>query len=505
MKTMICSALLALALAVPAFAELSDEYANWAEGPVKWLLTDEELTEWNSISTDAEAQEFIDLFWARRDPTPGTPLNEMKAGFEQRVEIADQRFTSGKIRGAMSDRGGVFLLLGGPHRIGRTSNAPQSTHQSGLAGGVDNARGAKAPTEIWFYEKEQRPPFADDIDFDVSFIDYYGNNDYKMVMGGKRGISELMKTARTYYIAQPDLETAPDYTMAAAAAPSVGAVVVEEVSTEFENAYLKSLYEEFKRNAIAEEDDLHVTYGEYITPGGRYYVPVQLYIPGNAGLDTSGELTFFGVVEKADGEIVAVYEEPVTLLASNADAYYDKSLMLQPGDYVGTFGLARDNEPIAIAKAELALEGLTETDPSISALILSNNIFALTEAQEATDPYAFGGLKVVPKGDATFASQEELWYFFELRNPGLSEEGTPKIRVKLEVEGEKADGTPVKMSAPMMEVNAEPVRDTPGHYMVGSSFPAGAFPPGSYTLKARIFDSVSKQTWNLEKPFNIFE
>ncbi len=505
MKKVFFGALIALALAAPTYAALSEQYKDWHEGPVKWLLTDQEMKEYKSIKTDEEAQNFIDLFWARRDPTPGTPINEMKLGFEQRVEIANERWASGKTAGALTDRGRVFLLLGAPNRLGRTSNAPESTHQSGMSSNaIDNARGTKAPTEVWYYEKENRPAVGGDIDFDVSFIDYYGNNDWKMVMTGKRGVNDLLLKARDYFIAQPGLEMVPDYSMTATT-PVVNNVEVEEVATEFTNDYLKSLYDDFKRQAIAAEDDLHLTYGEYVTPAGQYFVPVQLYIPGNAGIDTSGELTFFGVVEKADGEIVAVYEEPVTLLASNADSYYDMSLMLQPGEYVGTFGLARDNKAVAIAKTDLALEGLDETEASVSDLILSNNIFALTEAQAATDPYAFGGLKVVPKGDATFGAQEELWYFFEARNPGLNEEGKPQFRVKLDVEGKKADGSAVKMGAPMMEVNAEPVKDTEGHFMVGSSFPAGAFPPGNYTLKAKIFDSVAKQTWNIEKEFRIVE
>lgn len=502
MRKTICSALVVLGLAVPAFGELSAQYKDWAEGPVKWLMTDGEVFEWKAIDSDEQAQQFIDLFWARRDPTPGTPLNEMKQGFDQRVEIADQRFTSGKTKGSLTDRGRVLILLGAPKRIGRTSNAPQSTHQSGVSSGiVNNARGEKAPSEVWFYEKDFRPPVAGDLDFDVTFIDYYGTNDYEMVVAGKRGVNDLLLKAKDYFIAQPELETVPDYTMAGAP----GMIETEPVKTEFESNALKSAYEEFRASEQAAQDDLHLTYGEFITPTGQYFVPVQLYVPGAAEIDATGELTFFGVIEKDDGEVVAVYEEPATLYASNADSYFDKSLMLEPGDYVGTFGLARGEEPIAITSAEMSLEGLEEGETSVSDLIVSNNIFALSEAQEATDPYAFGGLKVVPKGDHTFTAEDEMWYFFEMRNPGLDETGQPKVRVKLDVEGEKSDGQPVKMSAPMMEVNAQPVKDTEGHYMVGSSFPAGAFPPGSYVLKARIFDANAKTTWNLETDFTVVE
>lgn len=500
MKTTICGALIALGLAFPIFAQLSPEYEEWPQGPVKWLMTDEELSEWEAVATDAEAQELIDLFWARRDPTPGTPVNEIRQGFEQRVEIADQTFKSGRTRGALTDRGRVFLLLGGPTRIERTSDAPDSG-----VGTAADPTAMTSGTEVWIYEGEHRPRAADDADFRVTFTDRSGNNDHRLARGGESGVNDLLLATREVFITQPDLESVPDYATASNAAPTVDVVEVEEISTEFRNETLEAIYAEFRRAAIPAEDDLHVTYGEYLTPDGDYYVPVQLYVPAGAGIDTSGELTFFGVIENKDGEIVAVYEEPATLVTSNRDAYYERSLMLQPGEYVGTFGLVRDDKPVALTSTELDLEPLSETDPSVSRLILSNNIFPLSAAQAETDPFAFGGLKVVPKGDVTFQSEDELWYFAELRNLRLTNEGVPKVRVKLDVVGERADGKPVKMAAPMMEVNAEPVKDTPGRYMVGSSFPSGAFPPGSYTLHARFVDAVSGQTWNREQQFTIVE
>lgn len=504
MRRIICGALVALSLAVPMFADLSQQYAKWAEGPVKWLMTDEELKEWKTIRTDAAAREFVDLFWARRDPTPATPVNELKLGFEQGVEVADQRFTVARIPGSLTDRGRVLLLLGSPYRLGRTSLAPQSTHQSGVSSGIaDTARGEGAPAEVWYYEKQNLPAVAGGIDFDVTFVDEYGTNDYKLVMGGRRGVNDLLLKAKSSFIFQPDLKTVPEYSETAPA--EVFSVQVEEVSTEFESEYLRAAYEQFKRAAKTSDGELHVTYGEFITPSGRYYVPVQLYVPGSAGLDTSGELTFFGVVEKEDGEIVAVYEEPVTLLGSRNDAYYDRSLMLEPDEYVGTFGLARNGETIAIAKTDLLLEGLASGEPSISRLILSSNIFPLSEPQDFTDPYAFGGLKVVPKGNAIFGPREEIWYFFEVRNPGLNEAGEPTIRLKLEVAGEKADGRPVVMTAPMTEAPVQAVKDTEGHYMVGSSFPAGSIDPGTYTLKAQVFDANAKRTWHLAQDFVVVE
>src|SRR2546428_1836028 len=84
-----------------AISQLSYRYSDWGDGPAKHLMTKEEMKQWKAIRTDHEAEAFIDLFWARRDPTPDTPRNELREAFEQRVAFADQQFTSHRVRGSM--------------------------------------------------------------------------------------------------------------------------------------------------------------------------------------------------------------------------------------------------------------------------------------------------------------------------------------------------------------------------------------------------------------------
>ena len=57
-----------------AFAALSSEMQEWGKGPVSLYMSKEETAKWKTLKTDAEAKMFVDLFWARRDPTPGTTI-----------------------------------------------------------------------------------------------------------------------------------------------------------------------------------------------------------------------------------------------------------------------------------------------------------------------------------------------------------------------------------------------------------------------------------------------
>src|SRR3954469_12226370 len=92
---------LAAAVATSTFAALSPAKADWGKGPAQWIMTAEEKTAWKALQTDADADAFIALFWARRDPTPATPRNEFREEFEARTKSADDNFGHGRVRGSM--------------------------------------------------------------------------------------------------------------------------------------------------------------------------------------------------------------------------------------------------------------------------------------------------------------------------------------------------------------------------------------------------------------------
>ena len=83
----VCFAL-SICLAPIADAQLSDTYADWADGPEGFLLTKKEKKAWKKIASDAEAERFIELFWARRNPEPTSPYNAFRADFEAKVQFA---------------------------------------------------------------------------------------------------------------------------------------------------------------------------------------------------------------------------------------------------------------------------------------------------------------------------------------------------------------------------------------------------------------------------------
>src|SRR5688500_13404899 len=101
LRSVIVCLLATMSVAANLAADLSKNLVDWGKGPAQHFMTKAEISEWKSIKTDAEAQAFVDRFWARRDPTPATAANEFKEAFDQRVKFADDRYTAGRIKGSM--------------------------------------------------------------------------------------------------------------------------------------------------------------------------------------------------------------------------------------------------------------------------------------------------------------------------------------------------------------------------------------------------------------------
>ena len=507
------AALFVAAFAAGAFAALSDANTQFGNGPAKFLMTKEEAAEWKTISTDAAAEQFINRFWARRDPTPGTPANEFRGEFEARVKYADDHFPEGRTRGSLTDRGRVFLIMGSPTMVRRVTAATNSLGEApSAAGGIavpqQQAQGQDR-NQIWIYEQAKTKAPLPEPSVNVAFIDQYGNDVWRLDRTPGVDIPLMLQKAAAALITNPNA-TGATATQAAApqmatpAAPPAVATGPAPVGA-FKTESLKTAVDQFKTTKDNPYKGVGFSYGEFITPTGTYFVPVQIAIPSGGTVTKDSPVTFFGEVDDATGKPVSIIEEPVKLLESKGDLVYDKTLKLDPGTYNATFGLAdATGKPISMISSAMTLKGLDKAAASVSDLILSNNIYPLTAAQLPTDPYAFGGMKVVPKSDRAFTSKDELWYFFELRNPGI-DAGTnaPKVQMKLSLTGKTTAGKDVHMENPLADAETIELKGVPGHFGIGQALPLESFKPGDYVMKIKVIDLVNKQTYNLEQPFKV--
>jgi GWxTD domain-containing protein len=105
-----------IAQARPESAPLPTPYEKWLSEDVAYIVTKEEREAFQRLTTDAEREHFIEQFWQRRDPTPGTPENEFKEEYYRRVAFANDHFRS-SVPGWKTDRGRVYIVYGPPDEI----------------------------------------------------------------------------------------------------------------------------------------------------------------------------------------------------------------------------------------------------------------------------------------------------------------------------------------------------------------------------------------------------
>ena len=95
---------------------LGPEYSGWLVGPIARLATPEEIEAFQAITTDEQAQAFVEAFWAKRTGVGDQFGNTVRQVFEKRAAEADRSFTESGYRGRRTDRGAVYILYGPPRK-----------------------------------------------------------------------------------------------------------------------------------------------------------------------------------------------------------------------------------------------------------------------------------------------------------------------------------------------------------------------------------------------------
>lgn len=105
------------------------DYDAWLTQDVGYIVTDNERFAFLRLQTDEERRQFIEQFWLRRDPTPGTPENEFRTEHYRRLAYANVHFGAAGKAGAVTDRGRVYILYGPPDSESRQAGKVRWTYR----------------------------------------------------------------------------------------------------------------------------------------------------------------------------------------------------------------------------------------------------------------------------------------------------------------------------------------------------------------------------------------
>ena len=507
-RSLLIAVVFVAASAVSGFAAPSPAKADWAKGPVQYFMTADEKAAWKAVQNDADADAFIELFWARRDPTPTTPRNEFREEFDARVKLADDLFTHGRTHGSMTDPGRIVILFGPPcPQCAKKTTKPgnsQANRNDMRNSEIGSANSSSGSADLTFtYEADAAQKLFGLPRFVVTFHDQYNDGTFRLSTPLVDPTSAMAQRMIASLITQPALTKAPTFqpagTVAVAKLPPAAVAGIKTPA--LEAAVVEA------KGGKANNHGAALAYAELVSPAGESFVPVVVYVPFSAGIAADGADTIFGAVEDASGTRVTMFEEPAKLTASRTDFFVDKTLALPPGKYTAIIGLAKGGQPVLMTTGPLEVAGPSKDTVGTSRLILSDNVYELGTAEPPKAPFAFGKLKIVPKGNLVFKNSDELNYFVEVNNPGIdAATNLPKLQYKLDLTGGPDKKT---ISAPLTDAAALPLTGAPGpgHFAIISAIPLAevkpALKPGDYTLKMKIVDTVSKQSYTVEQSFKV--
>ncbi|MCU0291808.1 MAG: GWxTD domain-containing protein [Thermoanaerobaculaceae bacterium] len=461
-------ALLALAIAIPAAAQLSQQHAGWPSSAVGFILTDEEKAEFGRLTSDAQAEAFIEIFWARRDPNQKTSFNEFKADFEAKVAAADKHFswttgTGEQKLGSLSDRGKVLILMGVPSKPIEKAPPASGDERSELM-----QRGA---SERWsFMKPTAKPGSVKDDDFvTFTFVETHPDaKDYlfdKMERKNKASLKVLAERPKQFVVNKINsVVEIPRLLIDGTPAATVEQLAILDAEP-------KPWPEGAAALAVAgvQSETLHPLW-------------VHLQIPDaiDAVDQAIGRAT-----RKSDGKVIGTFQTPIVAISLAGARGYELSLPVEVGEYKVDVALLRAGMPVAVRSFDAV------SDPSSAEGTYLSAMYTGDPHQETTfklgDPFNIGGWRITPRADGVYKPSEQLAYFAYVIKPGLGEQGLPKIAfgMKLTVNGKDAGKRP---PAP---VQVSKIAEN--FYMFGQNLPLSAFTkPGTYELELTLVDQITK-------------
>ena len=163
-------------------------------------------------------------------------------------------------------------------------------------------------------------------------------------------------------------------------------------------------------------------------------------------------------------------------------------------------------------KRVVSVPDLWSDNLAMSSVILIDRIESLSAPlppdQQLANPYVLGGTtRLVPRGDRTFLTTEELSTFFLIYNAGLTSDGLPDVTVEFNFHTTGPEGEFFNTSG-TQTFDAQTLPDdfdyAGGHQLQGGQVvPLGSFPEAAYRLEITITDRTNNATLTRNVEFSV--
>jgi len=497
--------------------ELAKVYKKWLDEDVRYIITDEEKTAFKQLSNDEERDNFIEAFWARRDPTPDTVENEYKEEHYRRIAYANEHFAAG-IPGWRTDRGRMYVMYGPAdeiesHPSGGTYNRPEEE-----GGGTTSTY----PFETWRYR------YLEGVgqEIIIEFVDTCMCGDYHMTIdrSEKDALKNVPGAGLTLY-EQMGLASKTDrFTNSGLEQLGSGPFNQNQQSKQFDRL---ETFAKLNRPPAIKFKDLEEVVSSKIrynllpfevradfvrVTGDTVLVPIMVQVKKkdvtyvNKDGVQRGTLNVFGRVTTLTGRIAQTFEEtvqddqPAELLPKvleSSDVYW-KALPLRPGRYRFDVVVKDVNgDRMGTWSRGIVVPDLSDDKGlTSSTLILADVMEKVPSKSIGTGMFVIGSTKVRPRMDgadgspAKFTRAQKLNFWMQVYNLGVGEQSK---KSSAQIEYDIVNSATKKPVVHAVE-NSDQLGNTGDQLTVEKSMSLASLEPGTYELTVKVNDNISKQT-----------
>jgi GWxTD domain-containing protein len=424
--------------------EIQDYYERWLKTDVVYIIAPEERDVFESLSSPEEKEQFIEQFWARRDPDPRTAYNEFKTEHYRRIAYANEYFGSG-LQGWQTDRGRIYIIHGPPAEIEAYPAGGSYTRPFYEGGG----RTATFPFEIWRYQR------ISDVGMDVEleFVDPSMSGEYHLAtspeekdallhipgqgetLGERLGLTERKDRA---YMSMTALNTSAD--------PMMLRRAKDDPFQRYETYFKVMKPPKVEYRDLKQYVDVEISYDSIpieMAPAYFSFSELEFLVPVTVQFDndsvTFGEedgfyvarLSIYGVVTSLTNRVVQEFEDDVILSYAPdrlAEGLQRKSLyqkiLLVPNTMRHRVDLVikdMNSENVGVSRKVLAPPRFGDSELGMSSLVISDMVQVLDEVPDQNQMFVLGDVKVRPRMDKRFAQGEQLGVYLQLYNVALDQ------------------------------------------------------------------------------------
>lgn len=497
--------------------ELGGYYKKWLNEDVVYIITDQEREAFLQLKTDEERDQFIEAFWARRNPDPDSPYNSFKEEHYRRIAYANAHFAAG-VPGWRTDRGRTYITFGKPDEI--------DTHPSGGSyqrpmeeGGGETST---YPFEDWRYR--YIPGIGQEVI--MEFVDTCMCGEYHLTMdpSEKDALLEVPGAGLTLY-EQLGLSSKQARFQRADGTHLGYTPFTPESMNEFSR--LERYTEEMRPPKIEFKDleevvSHNINYNllpfqlrtDYLKiTDDTDLVPFTIQIPDRAitfqesnGVQ-QGKVNIFGRISTLSGRVVDTFENTVALdipaelmpQYTGKTSRYWHGALLKPGRYRVDLVLKDGNAPdkLGTLRTAITVPRYGEDALATSSIMLADQIQPVPAKEVGAGEFIVGDTKVRPVVGGRFTRQQRMGIWMQVYNLKLDDKThKPSATIRWQIT-ELASN---KVLLDSLE-NSDQISNAAEQLTLQKTLPLANLNPGAYRLTVKVTDHLARRTVAPESTF----